>query len=273
MRGDALLQRAHVGGQRRLIAHRRGDAAQQRRHFRARLGEAEDVVDEEQHVLAFLVAEVFGERQPRQPDAGARARRLVHLAVHQRHLGAFGDLVVLVQLDHAGVDHLVVEVVALARALAHAGEHRHAAMRLGDVVDQLLDDHGLAHAGAAEQADLAALQVGRQQVDHLDAGDQDLRRGRLFLEGRRIAVDRVALRRVDRAALVDRLADHVQDAAQRLRPDRHGDRPAGVHHLLAAHQAVGAVHGDAAHGALAQFLRHFQHQRVVARAWCAARSG
>ena len=191
-RRDPLLQRAHVGGQRRLIAHRRGDAAQQRRHFGARLGEAEDVVDEEQHVLAFLVAEVFRQRQPGQADARARTRRLVHLAVHQRHLGAF-DAVVLAQLDHAGVDHLVIEVVALARALAHAGEHRHAAMRLGDVVDQLLDDHGLAHAGAAEQPDLAALQVRRQQIHHLDAGDQDFRRGRLFLEARRLAMDRVAL--------------------------------------------------------------------------------
>ena len=216
-RRDPLLQRAHVGGQRRLIAHRRGNAAEQRRHLGARLGEAEDVVHEEQHVLAFLVAEVFRQRQPRQADAGARTRRLVHLAVHQRHLGAFDDLVVLVHLDDAGVDHLVIEVVALARALADAGEHRHAAMRLGDVVDQLLDDHGLADAGAAEQADLAALQIGRQQVHHLDAGDQDLRRGRLLLEGRRLAVDRVALRRVDRPLLVDRLADHVQDAAERLR--------------------------------------------------------
>ena len=174
-RGDPLLQRAHVGGQRRLIAHRRGDAAEQRRHFRARLGEAEDVVDEEQHVLAFLVAEIFGHGQAGQADAGARARRLVHLAIHQRDLGAFGELV-LVHLDDAGVDHLVIEVVAFAGALADAGEHRHAAMRLGDVVDQLLDDDGLADAGAAEQADLAALQVGREQIDHLDAGDQDFGR-------------------------------------------------------------------------------------------------
>ncbi len=58
--GDALLQRAHVGRQRRLITHRRRNTAEQRRHFRARLREAEDVVDEEQHVLA-LVAEVLGD--------------------------------------------------------------------------------------------------------------------------------------------------------------------------------------------------------------------
>jgi hypothetical protein len=38
-----------------------------------------------------------------------------------------------------------------------------------------LDQHGLADARAAEEADLAALGVGRQQVDDLDAGDEDLR--------------------------------------------------------------------------------------------------
>jgi len=32
----------------------------------------------------------------------------------------------------------------------------------------------------------------------------------------------------DRAVLVDRLADHVHDAAERRRADRHRDRCAGV---------------------------------------------
>ena len=82
-----------------------------------------------------------------------------------------------------GLDHLVIEVVALARALADAGEHRVAAVRLGDVVDQLHDQHGLADAGTAEQADLAALGVGRQQVDDLDAGDEDRGFCRLVGEG------------------------------------------------------------------------------------------
>ena len=87
------------------------------------------------------------------------------------------------------LDHFVVEVVALARTLADAGEHRVAAVRLGDVVDQLHDQNGLADAGAAEQADLAALGVRRQQVDDLDAGDEDLRFRRLIREGRRRLVD------------------------------------------------------------------------------------
>ncbi len=252
--GDALLQRAHVGGEGGLVADRRRDAAQERRHLGARLGEAEDVVDEQQHVLAFLVAEIFREGEAREADAGARARRLVHLAVDQRRLG------LAVGLDDARFHHLVVEVVALARALAHPGEHRVAAVRLRDVVDQLHDDDGLADAGTAEQADLAALGVGREKVDHLDACDQDLGFGRLVDEGGRGPVDRRGAGCLDRPALVYRLAHHVEDAAQRLGPDRHADRIAGVAHLLAADETVGRVHRDGAHGRFAEMLGDLEHQ-------------
>ena len=62
---------AHFSRQRRLIADRRRNTAEQRRHFRARLREAEHVVDEEQNVLA-LIAEVLGDRQTGQRDT-ARA--------------------------------------------------------------------------------------------------------------------------------------------------------------------------------------------------------
>src|SRR4026208_252125 len=48
---------------------------------------------------------------------------------------------------------------ARARALADAGEPRDTAVLRGLAADHLLDDDGLAHAGAAEHADLAALHV------------------------------------------------------------------------------------------------------------------
>ena len=70
-------------------------------------------------------------------------------------------------------DHLVIEIVAFAGAFADAGKYRVAAMRLGDVVDQLHDQHGLADAGAAKQSDLSTFGVGREQIDDLDAGDED----------------------------------------------------------------------------------------------------
>ena len=111
-----------------------------------------------------------------------------------------------------------------------------------------MDQHRLADAGAAEQADLAALGVRREQIDDLDAGDEDLRLGRLLGIGRRRLVDGARAFAVHRTGLVDRLADDVDDAPERLVADRHRDRRAGVGDFLAAHQAFGRVHGDAAHG-------------------------
>jgi hypothetical protein len=55
-------------------------------------------------------------------------------------------------------------------------------VHLGDVVDQFHDQNGLAHASAAEEADLSAFGIGCQQVDHLDPGHENLRFGGLFRE-------------------------------------------------------------------------------------------
>ena len=85
-RGDALLQVAHLRRERRLVTHRARHAAEQRGHFGAGLREAEDVVDEHEHVGVLLVAEVLGDGEARQADAQTRARRLVHLAVDQRDM-------------------------------------------------------------------------------------------------------------------------------------------------------------------------------------------
>src|SRR5215210_5465881 len=100
-------------------------------------------------------------------DAKARARRLVHLPVDERDL-----------VEHRRLRHLQEEVVPLARALADAREDGDAAVLHRDVVDQLLDEHGLADARAAEEAYLAAADVGGDQVHDLQARLEHLRRRR-----------------------------------------------------------------------------------------------
>jgi peptide chain release factor 1 len=184
--------------------------------------EAVDVVDEEQDVAA-LVAEALGHGEARERHAQAVARGLVHLAEHHRDL----RLREVFLHDDLGFRHLVVEVVALAGALAHAGEHRQARVLRGDVVDELEHRHGLAHARAAEEADLAALGERADQVDNLDARLEQLHRGRELVELGRGGVDRAALVGVHRAALVDRAAEHVHHAPERGGADRHRDRAAG----------------------------------------------
>ena len=115
-------------------------------------------------VLPQDVAEVLYHGQPGEADAQARPGGLGHLAVHQGRLA-----------DDARLLHLEPEVVPLAGALADAGEHRHAAVLQGDVVDQLHDHDGLADASAAKRADLAAFQERADQIDDLDSRRQDLR--------------------------------------------------------------------------------------------------
>ena len=253
-RGDALLELAHLVGQGGLVAHGGRHAAEQRRDLGAGLREAEDVVDEQQHVLLLHVAEVLRHRQRRQGDAKTRARRLVHLAEDERGL-----------LEDARLAHLEEEVVALTGALADAGEHRHAAEVLGDAVDHLLDEDGLADTGAAEQADLAALDVRGQQVDDLDAGPEDLGLGLELVEGRGLAVDAPALGDLERRLRhVERLAERVPDVALGDVADGHRDRVAGVAHLGAADEAVGRLHRDGAHHVVADVLGDLEGQGAVA---------
>jgi hypothetical protein len=69
--------------------------------------------------------------------------------------------------------------------------------------------------------DLAALGERTHQVDHLDARLEQVLRRRELVVGRGLAVDRGDEVLRDRAALVDRIAEHVHDAADRRRADRH----------------------------------------------------
>ena len=84
------------------------------------------------------------------PDRAAHtgSRRFVHLTVDQGCLG-----------DNAGLRHsLYRSLPSRVRSLTPAKRNSRAGS--GDIVDQLLDQNGLANAGTAEQTDLTALGIG-----------------------------------------------------------------------------------------------------------------
>ena len=110
-----------------------------------------------------MIPKLLGNSQASQGHAQAVAGRLVHLTVHQGHLA-----------QNVGIFHLVVEVIAFAGALAHASEYGESAVLHGDVANQLHKGYRLAHAGTAEQADFSTPDDGHDQVNHLDAGFQNL---------------------------------------------------------------------------------------------------
>ena len=233
------MELAHVGAQSGLVAHRAGQMPQQRGHFGPSLDETEDVVDEEQHVAA-LIAEVFGLRHGGQSNPQASARRFIHLA--KDHHGA---------VDHARLAHFIPQVITLATALAHTGKYRVAMVELGDVVDQFLDDDCLAHASTTKDRRLTAFGERCDQVDHLDAGLEDLRRGGLLCQRGRRSMDGIMVSGLYGLVAVDSLPQNVENSAQGAWSYRHGDRFAGSDYRHTAIQTVGAGHSYRAHPAVA----------------------
>ncbi len=229
---------------------------------RTRLGESEDVVDEDQEITALLVAEVLRDRETGERDPEARARRLVHLTEDHRHL-----------VDDARLLHLAEQLRPFARTLAYSAEDGVAAVLGCDVADQLLDNDGLARAGTAEDGRLPPFEERANQVDDLHARLEDLRLRRLLGERRRRTVDWIAPIALHVAFAVDRLADDVEEPAERGLADRDGDGPAGPCRVHTAAEPIGSGHGDGAHPIVAEVLLDFgdhltavlslDHKRVV----------
>lgn len=101
----------HVSRQRGLVTDSRGDTTEQGRHLRTGLGETEDVVDEEKHILALLVTEVFRDGETSERNTGTGTRGLVHLTEDKSDLG------VTLEVDDTGLNHFVVQIVTLTGTL------------------------------------------------------------------------------------------------------------------------------------------------------------
>ena len=118
----------HVRGKRGLVADGRGDTTEKGRHLRTGLGETENVVDEEKHILTLLVTEVLSDGQTGEGDTGTGTRGLVHLTEDESDLG------VTVEVDDTGLNHFVVQIVTLTGTLTDTSEDRETTVSLGDVV-------------------------------------------------------------------------------------------------------------------------------------------
>src|SRR6266852_160140 len=251
--GDALLKFADFGVQVGLITDGGGHAVEERGNFRAGLNEAENIVDEEEHVEMLLIAEIFRDREAGKAHAKTRSGRFGHLAIDEGGAGLFG----IAGYNDAGFLEFEPEVVAFAGAFADAGENGNTAVLHGDVVNQFLNQNGFADAGAAEEADFAALQKWLDEVDDFDSGLKHFEGGGLIVQQRRGTVNGIVGVAGERTELVDRLAENVHHAAERGAADGDGDAVAGIHGFHTADQAFGGLHGDRAHAAFAEMLLDF----------------
>jgi peptide chain release factor 1 len=232
---DTLLHDTHVNSQGGLVTDSRGDTTQKGRHLGTGLGETENVVNEEQHILTLLVTEVLGDGETSQGNTGTGTWGLVHLTEDQSDLG------VTIKLDDTGLLHLVVQIVTLTGTLTDTTENGVTTVGLGNVVlhhvsspifhfvrfgisyNQLLNEHGLTDTGTTEQTNLTTTGVGGEKVDNLDTGDENLSLGGLVDECGRIGVDGSELGGLDGTTLVNGVTSDVDDTAQGGGTDGDGD--------------------------------------------------
>ncbi len=86
----------------------------------------------------------------------------------------------------------MIQVVALAGAFTYTGKNAIAAMTFCDIINQLLDDNGLAYASAAECTNFTASHERTNQVNDFDAGLEDLDACRLIFKSGCWPVNRLA---------------------------------------------------------------------------------
>ena len=196
----------------RLAARR---TAQQQRDLAVRLRVLREVVVDDQRVPA---ASRGSTRRSRTPSTGD--------VEHRRRIGRG-------RRDDDGVAHRVV-------LFERADDLRDGRLLLADrVVDAddvlaaLVDDRvhrdgRLARLAVADDQLALAAADRHHAVDRLEAGLQRLLHRLPIDDAGREALDRQELLRQDRALAVDRLAERVDDAAEHLVADRHGDDAAGA---------------------------------------------
>ena len=127
-----------------------------------------------------------------------------------------------------------------------------------DVIDQLLNNDGFADAGAAERADFSAFRKRTDEIDDFYSSFQNRSLHVLLGEIRCLAMNRIAFREFNRAAIVNRIARDVKEAAEHAFAHWHGDRPACVGHAHATLQPFGTRHRNCPYPIVTKMLLHLE---------------
>jgi peptide chain release factor 1 len=231
--GNTLLHETHVDGEGWLVTDGRWDTAKKSGHLGTGLGETENVVNEEEHILALLITEILGNGETGKSDTGTGSRWLVHLTEDKCDLG------LAIKVDDLGLLHLVVQIVTLTGTLTDTSEHGVTTVGLGDVVNQLLNEHSLSDTGTSEETNLTTTGVWGKEIDDLDTGNQNLSRGGLLGESWGISVNWGTLGGLDWATLVNWVTSDVHDTTKSLWADWDSDWGTSIGDLATTDETIG----------------------------------
>jgi hypothetical protein len=133
-------------------------------------------------------------------------------------------------------------------------------MCLCDVVDEFLNQHGLAHTGTTKETNLSATCIRREKINDLDTGFQNLGRCRLVHERRGIGMNRREPDAVDGPTFVNGFTNHIHDASQSRDADGYEDGRASVDDWVSTDKTFGSVHSNGADGIFTQVLCYLEDE-------------
>jgi hypothetical protein len=133
----------------------------------------------------------------------------------------------------------MVQIVTLTSTLSDTSEDRVTTVSLGNVVDQLLNEHSLSDTGSSEKTNLSTTSVWGEQVDDLDTSNQDLSGCSLISEGWGIGVNGELLGVFDGSTLVNWVTSDVHDTTESSWADWHHDGRPGIRCFAASDETFG----------------------------------
>jgi len=251
--GNSLLESTEISGKSGLVTYSRWDTTEKGRHFRASLGESENVVDEQKHVLVLFISEVLSDGKTSETDTSSGTWGLVHLTVHES-----GLRLVRVEVDDTRLNHFVEEIVTLTSTLTDTGEHRVTTVSLSDVVNKLHNEHGFTDTGTTEKTNLTTSGVRGQKIDDLNTSNEEFGTLTLINESGGFSVDGSVLISGDGTALIDRLTNDIDDSTEGLGADGNHNGVASVDDILTTHKTLSGVESNGAHIVSTQMLGDFE---------------
>ena len=201
------------------------------------------------------IAEVLCHSQTSQGDTKTGPRRFIHLSKNQCRL-----------IEDAGLFHFVNQVVTFTGTLTNASENRNATVVLSNTLNHFLNQNGLAHTCATEEANLATLNIWGEQVDNLDARFEHLRASLKLVECRRLAVNGPALGdfQMLTGLEIQDLAGHVENVTLRDVAYRNRDRSTGIGDNRAANHTVGRLERNRTNQVVTEVLSNLKGDRLNA---------
>lgn len=251
------MEGTEICSQGRLITDGRGNTSEQGGHFRASLGESEDIVNEQQDILSFFISEVLSNSETSEADSSSGTRGFVHLSEDE-----CASRFVVINADNFGSNHFVIEIVSFSGSLSDTGEDGVTTVMLSNVVNKFLNEHSLSDTGTSEETNLTTSSIGSEEIDDLNTSDENFCSSSLISERRGISVDRVVFSSLDGSSLINGFTNNVHDTSESTRSDWNGDRTSGVNNTLSSDETFSTVHGNSSDSGVSQVLSNLKDESV-----------